>query len=111
MPKELHNTIAKFVLTLYAAISVIFPLAHKDGFAPESHPVFSNTDETASAFHAVDSDIICPAHQFAESTTGTPVSSFTIFSPARVSFLIVLRQPECIVAPLRNLSSRAPPLA
>jgi hypothetical protein len=111
MVTKRNRIAATAALVFYTAVSLLFPLTHTDGISFGGVHSIS----AAGAFtHPHDSDSdgsFCPAHQFAISTTGTPVTSFSIFSPTQISFLIVSRHLQLVVVPTRNLSSRAPPQA
>ena len=104
-----HNTFVKVVLFCYVLVSVTFHLAHTDFLAIQGEDVFTSSGDQS---HALDSDKDgdgCPAHQYEQATTGTPVSTFRIVSPTIISFLIPLRQAQHSIAFRGSASSRAPP--
>jgi hypothetical protein len=106
-----RKTFAKGSLFLYAFITVTFPLAHRD-FVPLEGNL--NLVAVNSPYHALDiddNDLVCPAHQFAQSTTGTPVSNQIFTSQATVFILPISKQTEHFIEPTASHFTRAPPQA
>lgn len=102
---------AKSVLALYAFITVTFPLAHKDFIPLESKVVLNPTDCLPHVEDSSANELVCPAHNFAQSTTSTPASSQGFASQISVFFLQLAEQTEHFIEPTQNYSTRAPPLA
>jgi len=99
------------ILALYAFITVTFPFAHTDYVPLESRLVLS---PAGSSSHALDSgaeEITCPAHQFAQSTSGTPISNQSFTSQLTVFSLRIDETVDHFIEPTNSYSTRAPPLA
>ncbi len=106
-----RKTFAKSILALYALITVTFPFAHRD-FVPLQGNVGLNPIGCLSHFEDSNAnELVCPAHNFAQSTTSTPASTQGFASQTTVFFLELPEQTESFVEPAQNHSSRAPPLA
>jgi hypothetical protein len=106
-----QKVFVRSVLVLYAFITVTFPLAHRD-FVPLKGAV--KIIAVSSLCHALDvdeNDLVCPAHQFAQSTTGTPVSNQISTSQTTAFILPPSKQTEHFIEPTSSYSTRAPPQA
>ena len=111
MSSNKRKSIAKGVLLLYALISVTYPLAHKDYVPLSSQFCFSRNDFSSHSATPDADDFVCPAHQFAQSTT-SPAIARQIFNPQITFFFLRIGiHVEHFVEPLRSLSTRAPPQA
>ncbi len=102
---------ARSVLVLYAFITVTFSLAHKDFVPLESGISLTPVNALHHALDASDNDLVCPAHNFAQSTTGTAAFSQNFTPPDYFSLLEVELLDHLFTPPLHNLSTRAPPQA
>ena len=101
---------ARSILILYAFITIVFPLAHRDYVPLES----GNTIIPVNSLHHpldADNDLGCPAHNFAQSTHGTAVVAQNFSSSERISIIKVGHRDRLFSAQLSNLSARAPPQA
>ncbi|HUI30250.1 MAG TPA: hypothetical protein VLX91_08530 [Candidatus Acidoferrales bacterium] len=102
---------ARSILVLYAFITVTFPLAHRDFIPLEGKLIFSPFDYHSGSVDSNLSDLFCPAHQFAQSTT-SPAIARQIFNPQITFFFLRIgNHVEHFVEPLRSFSTRAPPQA
>jgi hypothetical protein len=102
---------AKSVLALYVFISVTFPLAHNDYVALDVRLSLSPIDSNCNSLDSNTNDLVCPAHNFAQSTTGT-AALIQDFSPTEdVAVLRVEQHDHLFAAPANDLSTRAPPQA
>ena len=102
---------AKGILILYAFITVTFPLAHKDFVPLDVKRAFSPIDSHSNSLDSSASDFVCPAHNFAQSTTGTAALAQDFPSPKYFCFVKVEYHDHLFAAPGNSLSPRAPPQA
>ena len=105
------NVFAKTILIQYAFITVTFPLAHRDYVPLGGRLIVSPAGSLSNTIDSNASDLVCPAHNFAQSTTGTPASNQAFVSQTTVSFLRIDERTEIFIQPRRTFSSRAPPQA
>ena len=102
---------AKGILLLYGFITVTFPFAHNDFVALDVKLSLSPIDFHSNALDSNTNDLVCPAHNFAQSTTGT-AALILDFSPTEdVAVLRVEQHDHLFAAPANDLSTRAPPRA
>ena len=106
-----NRAFAKAVLVLYVFITATFSLDHKDFVPLEGQLYFVSQTGPYQAVDSNEFELICPAHNFAQSTTGTPASSQEFISQTEISFLPASRIIWHFSEPSRSYSSRAPPQA
>jgi len=102
---------ARGILALYAFITITFPLAHRD-FVPLENGL--SLIPVNALYHALgidDNDFVCPAHNFAQSTTGTPALERRFTAEVAVVLLPIVEHTEHFSCPTKTYSSRAPPQA
>lgn len=104
-----RKTYAKGILVLYAFITVTFPLAHKDFVPLEGSLTVTPANSLNHALDINDNDLVCPAHNFAQSTTGTAALAQDFSSVEDVTILEAEYHDQFVAAPAKNLSTRAPP--
>ncbi len=102
---------AKCVLVLYVFINATFSLAHRDYVPLEGELFYTPTNALYHPLDINDDDLVCPAHNFAQSTTSIPASSLHLTFEVVVFFLQTQEQIEHFIEPIRNHSTRAPPQA
>lgn len=100
---------ARIILFLYAFITVTFQLAHKDFIPLESNLTLTPVSPLCHALDINDNELVCPAHNFAQSTHGTAAVTQSFSSSERISILKVEHHDRLFSAQLSNLSTRAPP--
>jgi len=110
MSTENRKTYAKSILLLYALITVTFPFAHKDYVPQESTYVIRSLESSSQAVDS-NNDLVCPAHNFAQSTTGTAALSPDFLSQEVFHVVHFIERFKLSAEPSGNLSTRAPPQA
>ena len=105
-----RKAVSRSILALYAFISVTFPLAHRDSVPLESGLSLTQVN-TYQALGIDDNDFVCPAHNFAQSTTGTPALEERFTAEVAVVLLPIVEHTEYFSTPTKTYSSRAPPQA
>ncbi|MFZ1081792.1 MAG: hypothetical protein WAO19_07690 [Candidatus Kryptoniota bacterium] len=111
MSLKKRKTAARVTLAFYAFITVTFSLAHKDFVPFESGLSLTPVNPLYHAFDASDDDFVCPAHNFAQSTTGTAALAQVFAPPEYFSIFRTEFYCHLFTAPSHNLSSRDPPQA
>jgi hypothetical protein len=111
MAPRKRKAAAKTILILYAFVTVTFPLAHNDFVPLDVKLVLSPIDFHSHSVDSNASDLACPAHNFAQSTTSTPVTNQIFPAQITVFFLQFDGQAKCFIGPNRSYSTRAPPQA
>ncbi|HEY9165533.1 MAG TPA: hypothetical protein VIS48_05175 [Candidatus Kryptonia bacterium] len=106
-----HKAVAKTILVLYVLITATFSLDHKDFVPLEGQLDFNSQPGSHHVVDANDFELTCPAHNFAQSTTGTPAISHEFISRTEVSFFPTGRISRHFSEPTRSYSTRAPPQA
>lgn len=111
MSSKKRRTVARAVLLLYVFISATFNLAHRDYVPLESNRVLSSSNRLNHNLDSNGSDFVCPAHNFAQSTTGTDPFQKSLSSPTAFSFIRLADCPQYLARRQLSASSRAPPKA
>lgn len=111
MSFEKRKAAARSILVLYVFITATFPLAHKD-FVPLSSRLSFNPESALSRTTDIgDESFVCPAHNFAQSTTGITALAQD-FSLLEEFSLPRIEEPAQPFFELSNsFSTRAPPQA
>jgi hypothetical protein len=111
MSSKKRRVFAKGVLFLYIFISATFSLAHKDYVPLECKRAISSANGISHNLDSSGADFMCPAHNFAQSTTAADVREQSVSSPEAFSFIQILENPQYPARPQLTTSSRAPPQA
>jgi hypothetical protein len=111
MSPNRRRAVARGVLFLYIFISATFTLAHRDYVPLECKRVLSSANSVNHNLDTSGADLVCPAHNFAQSTTSADVHQQRISSPGNFSFVRLADIPPCLARPQLSASSRAPPKA
>jgi len=106
-----HKAFGKTLLFVYAFITASYPLAHEDFVPLDCYRYLISADSASHPVNSDANDFVCPAHNFAQSTTGTPAVTPRFDSPVSVKFLPSWAEIDHFVEPVHAPSSRAPPLA
>jgi hypothetical protein len=106
-----RRTYARSIIILYAFITVTFPLAHNDFVPLDVRLSLYPVDFHSNSVDSNANDLVCPAHNFAQSTTGTAAFTQDVPSLEHFSFLEAEHHDHLFAAPAYNLSARAPPQA
>ncbi len=111
MSSKKRRAVAKGVLFLYIFISATFSLSHRDYVPLECRRVISSANSVSHNLDSSGAAFVCPAHNFAQSTTAAEVHQQSISSPVNFSFIRLADIPQCLARPQLSASSRAPPKA
>jgi len=111
MSFEQRKATARIVLFVYAFITLTFSLAHRDFVPLDGNLTITPVNSLYHALDASDNDFVCPAHNFAQSTTSTAALAQELAPPECFSVVPVEHYCHLFTAPSHNLSSRDPPQA
>ncbi len=111
MSHEKRKGCARSILVLYAFITVTFPFAHNDFVPLENNLSLSSIDFQSGTVHSGVNDLVCPAHNFAQSTVGTSALSHDLSTRQDVAFFMLEYRDDPCTARTFELSARAPPQA
>ncbi len=111
MSSRKRKAAAKCILVLYAFITATYPFAHKDFIPLRNNLAIMAANSLYHSLDVNDNDLVCPAHNFAQSTTGTAALAQDFSSVEDVTILEVEYHDQFVAAPANNLSTRAPPQA
>jgi len=111
MSSKRRKAAARGVIILYAFITATFSLAHNDYVPLDAQLTFCPTDFNSNSVASDANELVCPAHNFAQSTTGTAALSQNFSSSEDATILKVEHHDHIFAPPARNLSVRAPPQA
>ena len=102
---------AKGILTLYVFITITFPLAHNDYVPLNATLSLSSADFHSGSVDSNLNDLVCPAHNFAQSTTGTAAPVHNFKTPQRFFYFKLHDLSRVDATPVNALTTRAPPEA
>ncbi len=111
MISKKRKAAARSILVLYVFITATFPLSHKD-FVPLSGRLSLTSDRALSRVSDIsDENFMCPAHNFAQSTTaiGVVAQNFPLLEELDLPRTEEPSQP--FFEPSESFSTRAPPQA
>ena len=111
MSTDARKTISKITLLFYVSITITFSLAHRDFVPLDGTLTITPVNCLYHALDASENDLVCPTHNFAQSTTSTAALAQEFSPPEYFSIVSAEYYRHLFTAPSHNLSSRDPPKA